>query len=136
MPGTACAAERFDEAVVAPARDDRALRAEPGRDHLEGGASVIIETSHEAWIFDVFHSAGGQQRFHLRKMGLARIAQIVGALGRMLDQRDIRFAIEQPQRIALEPIFTIVAQLVVVRPCPICRPRREIADGIGRRQSN
>ena len=41
-------AERFHQSVVAAARDDRALRAEPVGDEFERGVAVIIEAAHEA----------------------------------------------------------------------------------------
>ena len=50
MPGVGLPAEQLDQAVVAAAAADRALRALLRRRYLEDGARVVVEAAHEARV--------------------------------------------------------------------------------------
>ena len=60
----------FDEAVIAPARADRALRPEPIRDPFKYGLAVIIEAAHQARIDLVCHPGAVQDLPQAGKMPL------------------------------------------------------------------
>jgi hypothetical protein len=50
MPGSFGPAEHFRQAVVAPAAEHRVLRAQAAVGELEGGAGVVVEAAHHAWV--------------------------------------------------------------------------------------
>ena len=50
------AAQSLDQAVVAAARRHCALRADRGRDDLEGGARIVVQAAHQARIDHVRHA--------------------------------------------------------------------------------
>jgi len=55
-----------------------------------------------------------QNRQHAVEMRFTFLAEIIDALGRRFRDLNVLLAIEQPQRISLEPFVTIFAQLCQV----------------------
>ena len=109
--------ERFDEAVVTTAGNHRALRAEAVGDELERRVAIIIEAADEPRVALPRHARsvetggygskevrglGGQMLIHVRRIGADRTVLRV-------------LAVEDPQRIALEPGDTVLRQ---IRPVP------------------
>ena len=61
-------ADRLAQPVVAPAAEQRVLRAQPAVRELEGRARVVVEAAHQPRIQRVRHAGGIQRRRHLRKV--------------------------------------------------------------------
>src|SRR5690606_19463217 len=98
-------AELRDEPVVAPAGADRALRSEPIRDPLEDRPRVVVEPADEARI-DLERNAGiAQQPLETLEVVARPLVEILAHDRRAGDEfRHVRvLAVEDPQRIALEP---------------------------------
>src|SRR5713101_10054653 len=110
------AAEFLDQPVVASSRRHGALGAYGSRYHLERGARVIVEPAHQA-RFRLERNVGAGEKFlHRVKMFAAFVAQIIEALRRGLrDALRVDLAVEQPERIALEPLMAVLAQLFEMR---------------------
>ena len=73
MPGVGARAELLDEAVVAPAAADAALRAERVARELEDRARVVVQPAHERVVDLVGQLDGVEQRADLR--------EVLGVLG-------------------------------------------------------
>ena len=70
------------------------------------------------------------------EMRAAWVAQVVEAVGRRLGDLHVNLAIEQAQRIAVDAIMAVVAELVPMRPAPFhqcvakSRAARRVSDRI------
>src|SRR5690606_14123312 len=116
------AAELLDEPIVASAGADRALRAEPVRDPLEDRARVVIEPAHEPRV-DLVLDPGVLEQPPQPLEVLARpLVEVLGDDRRVPDEflHLGVLAVEDAQRIALEPAAAVLVEPVVMR--------REIAD--------
>ena len=99
--------------VVAPAADDRVLRAEAGRHDLEHGVGVVVEAAHQS-IGDLDrHAAALERRQHVAEVTRARFAQALLEARRRGEQLDLRrrLGVEDAQRVGLEAAPAVLAQL-------------------------
>ncbi len=102
--GVGLAAELLEEAVVATAAADRALRAEPVRHPLEHGEVVVVEAAHEARVDAVLEPGGVEDAPHRaevrERVGAEEIDQPRRAFDHRLQRRVL--AVEDAQRIAVQ----------------------------------
>src|SRR5690242_11876302 len=106
------AADRFNEAVVATAGKHRALRAQPIGDELERRVAVVIEPANETRRA-LPGDAGGIEPGGDLAEEIGRFAgQKFVDSRRAVDDRPIgmRLAVEDTQRISLEPGLAVLAQ--------------------------
>ena len=114
--GRGLAAELLEEAVVAPAARDGALRAEPVADPLEHGAIVVVETADEPGI-DLECDAGvGEQRLQAGEVRARPLAQAIDELRRAGNQRLQRgiLAVEDPERVRVQAAPRIRVEIGLV----------------------
>ena len=109
------AADFFHKAVVAAAAADGALGADLGGNKFEDGTSVIIEAADDGRVYRERNPHGAQEGLYLFKVGAAVVAQIIEHLGRVLRDRgaDGAFAVENAHRVAVEPLLTRPAELIL-----------------------
>ena len=109
------AAELFDQAVVAAAGEDGALRAKLVGDEFERGVAVIIEPAHEArgeFVGDPGGVEPGADRGE-EVLGLGGQDHRRGAVGERAVARVL--AVEDAQRVLVEPRLAVLAEIGAVR---------------------
>ena len=108
----------FDEAVIAPARTDRALRPEPIRDPFKYGLAVIIKAAHQARIDPVFNPGAVQDLPQPGKMPRRFGAEIIRQRRGRVDQGPERgiLAVQDAQRVVQKPALAIR-----IKFCPMGR---------------
>ena len=110
-------AELLDQPVIASAGADRALCAYLIRDEFKHGAGVIIKTSYDVWIDNIFNVHCVEILLNALEVSGALVADIVGdnggVLAYLLAYR--AFAVEDPHRIFLEPLKAGAAKLALAR---------------------
>jgi hypothetical protein len=118
IPGVGLAAQLLGEAVVAPSAADRVLRADPCRPHLEHGLGVVIQPPHEAVVHGVGPVQGIEVAAQQREVVGTLLAEVVGDVWRRLNDRlaPLDLAVQQAQRVALEPPPAIRTDLGLVLP--------------------
>ena len=98
-------AELLHEAVVAPAAENRVLRADGARQDLERRARVVVEAAHEPVRHAVRDPVDAQVLLDRREVRPARLAQVVDRVRQAVDDRLIlrHLAVEDPQRVRRRP---------------------------------
>ena len=106
MPGVGRAAELLDEAVVAPAAADAALRAERVGGELEDGARVVVEAAHERRV-DLVGDARPRRaaRAPRAKCSASSSLELVEQPRRVCHHapRALVVGVERAQRVQLDP---------------------------------
>ncbi len=99
----------FDQPVIAPAAEHRALRAEPVGDEFERGVAIIIHSAHEprgAGPFDARRIEPGRDRAEeIFRLARQKIVDHRGGL----DMRPVAriLAVEDAQRIARQAVLAV-----------------------------
>ena len=105
----------FDQAVVAAAGDDRALRAQLIGDEFERGVAVIIEAAHEVGREFIGDPGSVEPGANLAEeiLGFGGERHRRGAVGERAVARIL--AVEDAQRVLVEPGLAVFAQARAVR---------------------
>ncbi len=135
--GKGRAAQFLDQAVVAPAPQNRVLRSEALGGDLEYGAPVVVEPAHETHVLDVGHAEHVEVLFYRNEMFRARRAQRGLHQRRIGEQADalLDLAVEHAQRVLLGAAPAVLAHPGDSRPQPggqrlaVGRAAGGIADG-------
>ena len=116
-PGVGGAADLLDEPVVAAAAADAALRAEAVGVELEGGARVVVEAAHQAEVEVRLEPGPLHQREHRVEVLAALRAQVVDDARRLVEHgaAALDLAVEGAQRIEVEPLAAVAAELALAR---------------------
>ena len=110
----------------------------PAGIELEDGARVVVEAAHEVRVQPVLDARGVEHAPHQHPCRGALLAQVVGDARRFgLERLALRhLAVEQAQRVGLEPPLAVAVQLVLQRPVVLAqqlevgRPALEVADRV------
>ena len=127
------AAQLLEQAVVASAPGDRALRPQPVGDPLEHGPIVIVEAAHEPRVDLERDAAVREEPLQAVEMGARLGAEPLDELRRAPDQfLHVRIlGVEDAQRIRVQPALRVGVELL--RACP--RSRRSRSARCARRSS-
>ena len=103
----------------APIRHNGQLSVLRFRNEFENGLGIIIQTAHKHRIDLVMNTGEVQKPHQLGHMRAAVFADIVHRVRRILDDRlaGIDLAVQNAQRIGLEPTAAGLAQLVKISAC-------------------
>ena len=113
-------AHRLDQPVVAPAGDDRALRAQLPGDELERRMAVVVEAAHQVRVPAIADPEGVEAgEDGGEEGGRVRVQEVLHA-GRAGREGAVPLVlrIEDPQRIALQPLAAVLRQAVAARAEP------------------
>lgn len=111
-------AQFLDQPVVAPAPSHRALRPDPLRPELEDGLRVVVEPPHEPGIERIPDVQRREVALQGPEVRRALLAEPFGDLRRACDHRlaGRDLAIQQPERVDLQPPLAVPAHLRDVVP--------------------
>ena len=103
---------------------------------LEGGVGVVVEPAHQARIEAEGDARGAQQVGHPGEEALALRAQRGADLGRVRHQAGVPLAVEQAQRVDLQPAPAVVAEAIPERGVvldqggPVAQPVVDVPEGV------
>src|SRR2546427_10263277 len=92
--------------------------AQPSRVDLDSGAGVIVQAAYDEWVFHVRHTQEAEEPLdfiEVRAAGVVEVFRDAWCTRRNLVASGV-FALQDPQRVRLQPPPAIFTELVAVRP--------------------